>query len=278
MNRARNACRAFLFALVALTALVRVAVAEASAGTGMSTARDLGEGLVYLRAAATGSGDGAFALPALPTDEAHAQAALILDLRYTAGGESAGASTVGASEAQHLRDWLGARAAASPAGLPLFVLVNAETAPTLRVVAVEFAQNFPALLIGPAGTGDISLDIVLAINPEEERAAYAALASGEVEVAALIGEAAADDKRRYDEAAMIAAHTAPEGRAGTRAQRQQKEPPPPAKPQGPRSSDAAAPADTTQSPPESARARPVDLALQRAIHLYRAWRVFVEHP
>jgi len=212
---------------------------------GGNVARDLGEGIVYCRASVESS-SGKFVLPAIPSEEGQGQSALIFDLRYATGG------LVGARQ---LSEWLSAHANTSPGTAPVFFLVNAETSPALREVAVEFAQSYPALLIGTASAegGGVLPDIVLEIDAGEERAAHAILASGEPDVGSLIGEAATANKRRYDEAAVIAAHASPEPeRRLTRAA-------------------------STEPPPEVTGARPVDLALQRAIHLHRAWRIFAPH-
>jgi len=221
-----------------------------------SAVRDLGGGLVYLRATAEPDHVG-FALPAALASEAQGQSALVVDLRYVAGAER---------EARRLSEWLNAHAAASPVAPPFFFLVNAETSSALCEMAAQFTQNYPALLIGPMGGDGVSPDVVLAIDPEEERAAYAAIASGETDIAALIGESAAAGKHRYDEAAVIAAHVAP---------------PPDSEP-SPRSrrsrSAAAAGSEITETEGNAAIRSPVDLALQRAIHLHRAWRVFEPHP
>jgi len=234
-----------------------VAFVLPSFGSG-SVERDLGEGLIYLRVVTTQSDSGERAL-ALPT-ALSGEAALVLDLRYVAGAER---------EAQRLSEWLSAHADRSLGMLPVFFLVNAETAPELREVAAQFAQSYRALLIGPTGDGVLP-DIALAIDAQEERAAYTALASGEADIAGLIGEGVAADKRRYDEAAVIAAHAAQE--AG-------HEPTEGAAPRRRRSGAASAEiAESTKEVGNAVLVRPVDLALQRAIHLHRAWRVFEQHP
>jgi len=228
--------------VVGLVFLLLAGFAQPSFGSG-NAVQDLGEGLSYIRVLGEPEG---FTLPSVLPSEEQGQSALVLDLRYVWGT---------AAEAQQLSEWLSERAETSSVTLPIFFLVNGETTLALREVAAQFAQNYPALIIGPAADGgSLSPDIVLPIDAEEERAAYAALASGESDIAALIGEAAAIDKRRYDEAAVIAAHAAPE---------------PERRP---------ARAASTEPPPEVTVARPVDLALQRAIHLHRAWRVFEQHP
>jgi len=223
---------------------------------GGSAARDLGEGLVYLRMTAElDSAAGALAL----RDNELGQAALVLDLRYLQEGTA---------DAKRLCEWLSGRVNAPSETLPVFFLVNAETSTALREAAAQFAQNYPALLIGPADDGGGFLpDIALAIDPEAERAAYTVLASGEADIAALIGEDAGTDKRRYDEAAVIAAHAAPEsGREPSEARPRR------------RRSDSASDSESTEGAGNAALVRPVDLALQRAIHLHRAWRVFEQHP
>jgi len=232
--------------VVGLVFLLLAGFTQPSFGSG-NAVRDLGEGLFYMRAtAATDSGNSEFMQPVLGSNGESGRAAFVLDLRYVGGA---------AAEALQLSEWLSERTETSSETPSIFFLVNAETALALREVAAQFAQNYPALIIGPAADGgSLSPDIVLPIDAEEERAAYAALASGESDIEALIGEGAAIDKRRYDEAAVIAAHAAPESeRRLTRAA-------------------------STEPPPEVTVARPVDLALQRAIHLHRAWRVFEQHP
>ncbi|KXU35651.1 hypothetical protein AXK12_04875 [Cephaloticoccus capnophilus] len=207
-----------------------------STGTAL---RDLGEGLGYIRVLGEPE---RFALPSALSSEDQVQPALVLDLRYVGGG---------AAEAQQLSEWLSERAETSSVAPPIFFLVNGETALALGEAAAQFAQNYPALLIGAAlaDGGDFVPDIVLEIDAEEERAAYALLASSDPDIGGLIGEAAAAArKRRYDEAAVIAAHAAPE------------------------SAHRPSRAASTEPPPEATVARPVDLALQRAIHLHRAWR------
>jgi len=247
---------------VGVVFLFVVAFVLPSFGAGSAT-RDLGEGLIYLRAVAeSGSGNSEFVLPVVgSTDEAE-QASLVLDLRYADGG---------AREAGRLSEWLSERADASFEAAPIFFLVNAETSTALREVAVQFAQSYPALLIGGAASEDVAdifPDIVLSIDAEEERTAYSLLASSEVDIGALIGEGgAATDKRRYDEAAMIAAHAAPasDREPGTGSGRS-----------GRRSHEAVA-SENTEVTGETPLVRPIDLALQRAIHLHRAWRVFEPH-
>jgi len=230
---------------------------------GGAAARDLGEGLVYLRAVAeSDSGNREFVLPVVGSNDEEERAALVLDLRYADGG---------AHEAGPLVEWLSERAATSSVSLPIFFLVNAETSTALREAAVQFAQNYPALLIGgatSADVADISPDIVLSIDAEEERAAYLLLTSGEVDIGALIGEGgAATDKRRYDEAAMIAAHAAPaaERELGTGSGRSG------------RRSHEAVDSENNEETGERPFVSPIDLVLQRAIHLHRAWRVFEPH-
>jgi len=226
-----------------------------------SPARDLGEGLVYLRLLTESESVAReFVLPAIATHEVNEQSALVLDLRYVVGAEH---------EAGRLSQWLGERAATSSEMPPLFFLVNAETSPVLCEAVSHFSQNYPSLVIGPVDFRAFLPDIALAIDPEEERAAYIELASGEADIAALIGEDVEADKRRYDEAAVIAAHAAPEANAELsethRRFRRSR-------------SGAASSSENTEETGKAALARPIDLALQRAIHLYRAWRVFDQHP
>ncbi|KXU34383.1 hypothetical protein AXK11_08500 [Cephaloticoccus primus] len=228
--------------------------------------RVLEAGLGYLRAA-QGAGS-ALAFPDAALSSHAALAGFVLDLRYAAGSER---------EAARLGAWLAEWAETDSAPV-FFILVNAETAPALSLAAAQFAQTHAALLIGPAG-GAVSPDIVLPIDPEQERAAYAAFATGEAAPAVLIGEAAAANKPRYDEAAVIAAHTDPAKNApGDNVSSVADASRHGSRRHAPRKGATQSPRPSTDSSAEDGGASPIDLSLQRAIHLHRAWRALKLHP
>jgi len=140
------------------------------------------------------------------------------------------------SEPKLVSEWLEAAGSS-----PFFILINPATSAALREAVAAFAQTRAALTIGPS-IDTFTPDISLAIDLEEEAQAYAAFTE-EANLAALIG-ASESNKYRYDEASVIAAHG-----------------------QG---KPIAENPEPTPSFEESSHV--VDLALQRAIHLHRAWR------
>lgn len=135
-----------------------------------------------------------------------------------------------AAAATALQTWLRAHATQRT---PIFVLANAATSAALRDALT--ARRLPAhtLVIGTPASG-FTPDIAVAANTDDERRAYDALDGG-TEVALLLTENA--DKTRNDEAAL----TRP-----------------------PRFSGA------TEGATKAASPAPLDLALQRAVHLHRA--------
>ncbi len=133
--------------------------------------------------------------------------------------------------------WLKFRATART---PVFVLVNADTSPALRA---ELRAHDPAggiVVIGVA-TAQFRPDSAVAISPQDERRAYDALAEGTTVEALLTDN---PGKVRNDEASL--------------AKGQPNDPPP---------VPAELPVD---APPAKRNGPPVDVALQRAIHLHRA--------
>ena len=125
--------------------------------------------------------------------------AVVLDLRYALGDDSA-APVLGA--------WLKFHCAATT---PVFVLVNAETAPAL--LAYLAAIESPAGLVT---LGTISPrfepDIALKISPAAERVAYDALEHG-APVDSLLTDRAV--KPRHDEASIAQERTGAPGDATT---------------------------------------------------------------
>lgn len=128
--------------------------------------------------------------------------------------------------------WLKFRA--SPRS-PIFVLANRDTATELRRVLWGPHRGSGLAVVGLPGL-DFAPDIAVRSTAEDERAAYAAL-ENDLPLSVLITDQ--PDKVRHDEARL--ARVTPE-----------------------------APAAATV--PGAARAIPVDAALQRAVHLHRAWR------
>ena len=186
--------------------------------------RDAGEGLTYHRVTA---------LPAdLPTAESSRTQPAILDLRYVSGDTAA---------ATALHAWLKFHAATRA---PVFLLVNADTAPALLA---PFADPRPAglLLIGPAASA-LTPDLVIKTTAADERRAYDALAAGTPLSTLLLD---APDKPRIDEASLARDRV------------------PDSTPLSDDDTDAdfSAPTAKPKSP-----APLVDAALQRAVHLHRA--------
>lgn len=139
---------------------------------------DLGQGLGYIRIESLQTD-----LPTSPTPKA-----VVLDLRYTPGDETA---------ATALTTWLQARA-----GAPTLVLANPETAAPLRQAL--FADRLPpgTLTLGRAG-GDFAPDIVVAVTADADQAACAALTAG-TDFATLVADNLG--KVRNDEAAIVRRH------------------------------------------------------------------------
>ena len=182
--------------------------------------RDLGQGLGYVRLKQ---------LPAdLPAAESGRAKACVLDARYSAA--DADAATAFAA-------WLKFRA--TPRA-PVFVLVNADTAPALQAGLKAHDPAGGVVIIGVASSR-LNPDSTVVITPEEERRAYDALADG-----ATIEALLADNpgKVRSDEASL--------------AKGQPNDLPP---------VPAELPGD---APPAKRSGPPVDAALQRAVHLHRA--------
>lgn len=120
---------------------------------------------------------------------------------------------------------------------PVFVLVNADTSPALRAALVVRNPAAGIVVVGVA-TAQLVPDSAVKISPEDERRAYDALADGAT-VEALLADQPA--KARNDEASLT------KGPVGD--------------------TPAELPADL---PPAKRAGPPVDVALQRAVHLHRA--------
>lgn len=191
--------------------------ASVSAGLAAPVVRDLGEGLTYVGVAALPDD-----LPA--ASGAAALGACVLDLRYAAGGEA---------EAAALAAWLKARV--RPAA-PVLVLANAETAFALRLVLVDRTPGSGLMVVGVAGPG-LAPDVAVAVAPEQERAACAALRQG-APLEELLRENR--DKIRNDEASLLRERPV-EG-------------------------------ETPVTPAKPGAAGVIDVALQRAVHVHRALR------
>lgn len=186
--------------------------------------RELGESLDYFRARVL-PGD-------LPPAEVK-QKSVILDLRYALAENDA--PTV-------LQTWLDSKATAKT---PVFVLINADTAPAIREF-LEARRSHPGLVtIGRTAPG-FEPDIVVDSSNDEERRAHDALAP-DTRIEELITENA--DKPRIDEASIM------------RARAEAQDEPVEANPL-----DRLTPTEKESEVPPA----PVDRALQRAIHLHRA--------
>lgn len=186
--------------------------------------RDLGENLYYFRARV------------LPRDLPPAELkekSVILDLRYALAENDATTA---------LQTWLESTATVKT---PVFVLINADTAPAIREF-LDARRSHPGLVtIGQAIPG-FEPDIAVDSSSDEERRAYDAL-TPETRIEALITENA--DKPRIDEASIM------------RARADAQDEPVEANPL-----DRLTPTEKkTDSPPP-----PIDRTLQRAVHLHRA--------
>lgn len=187
--------------------------------------RDLGQGLAYCRVHVLPAD-----LPAAPAKPG----ALVLDLRYASGDDRAAAALVA---------WLKFR---SSAAAPVFVLLNADTAPA---VLGWFTSHEPPVGLVTLGAASprLDTDLVLKISPAAERAAYDALEHG-TPVANLLTDNSV--KPRHDEASIAQERTgSPEDTTGD--------------------SD---PAETAEPKPSTPAVPPpvIDYVLLRAVHLHRA--------
>ena len=186
--------------------------------------RDLGENLYYLRARV---------LPGDLPPEALKEKTVILDLRYALAEDEATTA---------LQTWLQSRAMAET---PVFVLINAGTAPALREFLAEQRSHSRLITIGRTASG-FEPDISVESSDDEERRAYDTL-TPDIRIETLLTENA--DKPRIDEASIM------------RARADAQDEPIEANPL-----DRLTPTEKkTDSPPP-----PIDRALQRAVHLHRA--------
>lgn len=131
--------------------------------------------------------------------------------------------------------WLKARGAARS---PVFVLANAETSAPLRQALADRERGAGIVVVGIAGR-QFRPDVAVAGSPQNERRAYDALAQG-VPTAVLLTDN--PDKVRNDEASLSKDRLAEA------------------------SADAAGDALAGKRPAPP----PIDVALQRAVHLHRA--------
>jgi hypothetical protein len=169
---------------------------------------------------------------------------LLLDLRY---------ATADAAAATALDGWIKFRASADT---PVTVLVNPGTAPVLHsVFAANQAQ--PGFVTIGTAHADYSPDIVVTTSPEAERRAYDVLENNG-SITALLTENTA--KLRHDEASMM------------RERRQSAEP---ILDEG---FDELSSPEAPKEDPSAATPPPVDVALQRAVHLHRALRALKRIP
>ncbi len=206
-----------------LLLLLALAASAAAPAAAEQLARDLGKGLTYSRV---------HALPADLPAATGKPGAVVLDLRYARGEEGATAA---------LGSWLKTRSAAAP----VFVLLNADTAP---VVLAYFTAHDPGAGLVTLGVTSpvFSPDITLKISPTAERTAYEALEHG-TPLATLLTDPSA--KPRHDEAAIAQEHAAPADDAPT-----------------PDTDLAETPAAAPPPPPPPV----IDHVLLRAVHLHRA--------
>ena len=188
--------------------------------------RDLGEGLSYLRVRA---------LPADLPESAAKPVSLVLDLRYARGSEAA-TTALGA--------WLQFRASLRT---PVFILVNASTAPAI-LDFLETDGAIPGVITIGVASSHFVPDVPLKISATTERSAYDALENGTT-VETLLKDQ--PGKIRHDEASIAQERAVPpdEGDASV--------------------GDVIA--DVTVAPPPAPPPL-IDTTLQRAVHLHRTLR------
>lgn len=121
---------------------------------------------------------------------------------------------------------------------PVFILANRETSEPLRAALAELRRTAGILIVGRAAR-NFEPDVPVQTSAEDERRAYDALAAG-VPVATLLTDN--PDKVRNDEASLSRDRVA----------------------------EASAEAAREQASSAGPERPPVDLALQRAVHLHRA--------
>jgi len=189
--------------------------------------RDLGFGLTYLRAATLPAD-----LPLKPV-----QGSCVLDLRY---------ATNEPESSLQLHAWL--KDNASPRH-PVFILFNARTSPVVLQQLVPRSDTPGVLTIGSVSAG-FSPDITIAVSPEVEARAYAAL-SAIPDIRTLVQ--VTPSKIRRDEAAMLVAQSNGE--------------PMTTEPETELTDDVAAPGQDAPL---------MDFTLQRAVQIHRAWSFL--HP
>lgn len=173
-------------------------------------------------------------LPARPEKPA----ALILDLRYVSGGDD---------DAKALQAWLKFRGNSTA---PVMILANGETSAALRRIVTSNRRSAGVITVGPAHP-DFTPDILVTPSAEAERRAYDALAQGTA-ITALLSENA--DKPRTDEATIM------RDRANLPDERI------------PADDDEFLLEEGEKPPVPRAEPPPTDVALQRAVHIYRALR------
>jgi hypothetical protein len=187
--------------------------------------RDLGQGLAYCRV---------HRLPAdLPTAAAK-PGVLVLDLRFARGDDGA-ATALGA--------WLKFR---SSTASPVFVLLNADTAPAVLDYFADLAPSAGLITLGAAAPR-VTPDIPVKIPPAAERAAYDALERG-TPLETLLTDSSA--KPRHDEAAIA---------------QERSNPPDEPAPDGADSPDGTPATVAPAAPPPV-----IDAVLQRAVYLHRS--------
>ncbi len=214
-----------------VTVLLALGAASLAAATADETSprriQDVGDGLLYARVTRA---------PAeIPTPEELAGRSVILDVRFAADDGTADGP---------LTTLIRAVAGATR---PVFILTNADTSPRLQQT-VSALDPLPGVITVASARENRPADFVVLATSDDERAAYAAFATGKsvVELTTDLPE-----KRRHDEASLTRQPPAEEPEA-----------------------DGTAGDDLPPPRPDVVRKpKPViDAALQRAVHLYRGLR------
>ena len=224
-----------------LLSLLLAAAANLCGAAPAPLVRQLGQGLAYLRVHVLPADLLSISAQPVPLmlDLRHASSAkpvpVVLDLRYATAADGA-APALGA--------WLKAHCSAKT---PVFVLVNAETAPAL--LAYFAAVEAPAGLVtlGPISPR-FEPDIALKLSPAAERVAYDALEHGTPLDSLLTDNSV---KTRHDEASIAQERTGAAGEPTT-------------------GNDDGADAEETAAVSPATPPPVIDYALLRAVHLHRA--------
>ena len=205
-------------------------------GSQAALEKELGQALAYVRVT------DASADTALAVDTIERRPALVLDLRSLPADEKFAVA-------------IRAALAKPPAPHAVrFVLINSTTAPALLAALNDDTSKF-VITLGPRSPA-IAPDIAVSISDDEDRRAYAALATG-TPLEKLITDS--HEKPRYDEARLVQDHT------------NGVTPPDSLLPADADDDSVTTEPDTEKKPAAAPKpVAPVDLVLERAVQIHRS--------